>query len=410
MADTQLELNLGDHPTPKKKRSSPKKNPAKRKPASPRTTGREQAKNLSRPKPKKPAGTASKPRRGDVEPPELGKRKGYQSPISRFALIITLSIWFCLLALVLVTQWQGRRKPQVTEAAPPSAPSETIALSIQAGMSARQVAVLLEDNGVVSSAHDFISYLVSHDLASRLRSGTYLFSRGSSDQTVAGLLTSNPAALSVVVTPGQTLSQVDTYLAQRGYAKEGAFLAAAKALAASEGLSFAEGWFFPGTYPVRDGDVASSLAVAMHQAMLDALGPLSGSDAVRQYGLEAVVIIASMIQAETQNPDEMPLIAGIIYNRLEQGIPLGIDATTRYETGDWEHPFNPAVFEQKSPYNTRRVKGLPPSGISCPGLAALTAAAHPQKTDALFYLHGKDGAIHTAVDYQAHQRNMETYL
>jgi UPF0755 protein len=148
----------------------------------------------------------------------------------------------------------------------------------------------------------------------------------------------------------------------------------------------------------------------MHQAMLDALGPLSGSDAVRQYGLEAVVIIASMIQAETQNPDEMPLIAGIIYNRLEQGIPLGIDATTRYEIGDWEHPISQTVFEQKSPYNTRRVKGLPPSGISCPGLAALTAAAHPQKTDALFYLHGKDGAIHTAVDYQAHQRNMETYL
>jgi UPF0755 protein len=103
----------------------------------------------------------------------------------------------------------------------------------------------------------------------------------------------------------------DTYLAQRGYAKEGAFLAAAKALAASEGLSFAEGWFFPGTIGAGWG-CGFQLAVAMHQAMLDALGPLSGSDAVRQYGWRAVVIIASMIQAETQNPDEMPLIAGII--------------------------------------------------------------------------------------------------
>ncbi|MCH3907082.1 MAG: endolytic transglycosylase MltG [Sphaerochaeta sp.] len=392
MADTQLELNLGDHPTPKKKRSSPKKNQAKRKPASPRTTGREQAKNLSRPKPKKPAGTASKPHRVDVEPPELGKRKGYQSPISRFALIITLSIWFCLLALVLVTQWQGRRKPQVTEAAPPSAPSETIALSIQAGMSARQVAVLLEDNGVVSSAHDFISYLVSHDLASRLRSGTYLFSRGSSDQTVAGLLTSNPAALSVVVTPGQTLSQVDTYLAQRGYAKEGAFLAAAKALAASEGLSFAEGWFFPGTYPVRDGDVASSLAVAMHQAMLDALGPLSGSDAVRQYGLEAVVIIASMIQAETQNPDEMPLIAGIIYNRLEQGIPLGHRRDRpgmRRETGSI--PSTPRYLSRKARTTHEGSKACLPVGSAVRALPPLPRRPIPRKRTRCFIFMARMG-------------------
>jgi hypothetical protein len=162
MADTQLELNLGDHPTPKKKRSSPKKNPAKRKPASPRTTGREQAKNLSRPKPKKPQARV-KPTGWTWKPPELGKRKGYQSPISRFALIITLSIWFCCWRWCLSPN--GREaETQVTVAAPlplrlrPS-PFHT------GGNERRQVAVLLEDNGVVSSAHDFISYLVSHDLA-----------------------------------------------------------------------------------------------------------------------------------------------------------------------------------------------------------------------------------------------------
>ena len=91
-------------------------------------------------------------------------------------------------------------------------------------------------------------------------------------------------------------------------------------------------------------------------------------------------------------------------------MPLGIDATTRYELDDWAHQIPQETYERDTPYNTRRKPGLPPSGISCPSLEAVTAACIPLKTEALYYLHGKDGRIHTATDYEGHKKHIERYL
>src|SRR5436305_13418587 len=93
-----------------------------------------------------------------------------------------------------------------------------------------------------------------------------------------------------------------------------------------------------------------------------------------------VLTIASMVQGEAQTLHDMPLIASVIYNRLHDGMLLGIDATTRYATGNFKTPLTQSQLRSKSPYNTRVHPGLPPGPIDNPGLAAIRAAAHPANT------------------------------
>jgi uncharacterized YceG family protein len=99
-----------------------------------------------------------------------------------------------------------------------------------------------------------------------------------------------------------------------------------------------------------------------------------------------VVTIASMIEREAGVPKQRKLVASVIYNRLHEGMTLGIDSTIRFATGNYEQPLTQSQLESDSPYNTRTHQGLPPGPINSPGLAALNAAAHPANTDFLFYV------------------------
>ena len=94
-----------------------------------------------------------------------------------------------------------------------------------------------------------------------------------------------------------------------------------------------------------------------------------------------VLTIASMIDKEVQIPSERPLVAAVIYNRLHRGMPLGIDATTRFEFHNYTGEITQSQLESPSPYNTRTHSGLPPTPIGNPGLAAIRAAARPAKVE-----------------------------
>ncbi len=99
-----------------------------------------------------------------------------------------------------------------------------------------------------------------------------------------------------------------------------------------------------------------------------------------------VIVIASMVEREASARKELPLVASVIYNRLKAGMPLGIDATTRFLINDWTHPLTASELAIQSPYNTRIHAGLPPGPIGSPGIAALEAAANPANTDYLYYV------------------------
>ena len=106
-----------------------------------------------------------------------------------------------------------------------------------------------------------------------------------------------------------------------------------------------------------------------------------------------MLIIASMVEREAQLDRERPLVAAVIYNRLKDGMTLGIDATIRYYENNWSRPLRVSELERPSAYNTRLNRGLPPTPIGNPGLASLKAAARPARTSYLFYV-AKPGACH----------------
>jgi UPF0755 protein len=108
-----------------------------------------------------------------------------------------------------------------------------------------------------------------------------------------------------------------------------------------------------------------------------------------------VLIVASMVERETRVPAERPLVAAVIYNRLDRDMPLGIDATLRYGLGvQGTRPLTKAQLASGNPYNTRRFRGLPPTPIGNPGRASIRAAARPAAVDYLYYVRKPDRLHH----------------
>jgi uncharacterized YceG family protein len=99
-----------------------------------------------------------------------------------------------------------------------------------------------------------------------------------------------------------------------------------------------------------------------------------------------VLTIASMVEREVAVARERPLVAAVIYNRLRDGMHLGIDATLRFALNNWTEPLKVSELDSSTPYNTRNHAGLPPGPIGNPGLASIEAAAHPAKVPYLFYV------------------------
>ena len=124
-----------------------------------------------------------------------------------------------------------------------------------------------------------------------------------------------------------------------------------------------------------------------------------------------VLTIASLVEREAQLPKERPVIASVIYNRLKQGMPLGIDATVRFVTRNWERPLRESELANQSPYNTRIHPGLPPGPIGSPGIDSIRAAARPARTGYLFYVvkPGGNGAHSFSKTDAEFQRDVARY-
>ena len=293
--------------------------------------------------------------------------------------------------------------------------TEPISVTIDPGMTARSISRLLESRGIVSDAKAFEQYLEVQGSATRLQSGTFVLDPGLSHALIAETLLSPPTLLheqpSITIFAGSTISDIDSQLAALGYAPSGAFSDAAFLLAEDRGLPFAEGWFLSGSYTLEvSSAVSMQLAATMQDAFNEAVRPYFSALDELGISLTDGVIIASMIQRETNSVLQMADIAGVIYNRLRSDMPLGLDASLRYGIEAWDRPLSVRETQSTHPYNTRRVKGLPPTGIGCSSLAAIDAAMNPSSHDWYYYIHDKQGEIHFAKTYDEHNENIARYL
>lgn len=175
-----------------------------------------------------------------------------------------------------------------------------------------------------------------------------------------------------------------------------------------------EGHYFPKTYLIYKDDNPSLVKATMLDEFNKQVSTVKIPKSKKVISEDTVIKIASIIQREAGSKDDMNLISGIIWNRIFGGMKLQIDATLQYAKGSeedgWWQQVNSEDKKIKSSYNTYLYTGLPPGPIANPGLAAISAAYNPQKTNCLFYLHDKNRKIHCASTYEQHKKNIDTYL
>lgn len=280
-----------------------------------------------------------------------------------------------------------------------------VKLTINKGLSAKAISFLLEENGVCSS-EAFLNYVVSNNLDTKLRSGTYIIKKNSHIEDIASAIVESDD-ITIKIYPASTIDQVDQLLASRKLIDKGEFIEACTTICSEKGLEFVEGWFTPAIYKITNKFDVDLLARTMLENTFKILSPYLKDIANSGYSINEIIIIASLIQAETQDVDQMPIISSVIHNRIKKDMPLGIDATTRYELGNWSDEITQEIFDKQTPYNTRRKKGLPPSGICLSSKEAIESAIYPSETDYLYYIHDLDGNLIPALTYEEHLENIE---
>jgi cell division protein YceG involved in septum cleavage len=148
-----------------------------------------------------------------------------------------------------------------------------------------------------------------------------------------------------------------------------------------------EGFLFPDTFELERGAPAAELVQLQREDFKRRVAAVDmGYARSKNLTTRDVVTIASMIEREAGRESQRKLVAAVIYNRLHEGMPLGIDATVRFATGNYDRPLTESELAVDSPYNTRVNAGLPPGPIDSPGLASIEAAAHPARVAYLYYV------------------------
>ena len=286
-----------------------------------------------------------------------------------------------------------------------SSTGREVAVVIEPGSSASTIAETLAEAGVIKAAWLFRLYSRVKGTAKNLKPGEYVFRTDMSYGAVVAILEKGPKIeiTRVTLPEGKTVRETARILAKAGFTAE-EFLAEAtsgkhKVYNQRAGLKNLEGFLFPKTYDFKEGTTASqALDILLGQYERETK-TLDWSRASR-LGVNAyeIMIIASMIEREAQVPQDRAKIARVIYNRIERGMRLQIDATVQYgiflKTGSYKHPLLLEDYTFPSTYNTYRIDGLPPAPIASPGLETIKAALNPADGEWLYYVLINDKGEH----------------
>ncbi len=272
--------------------------------------------------------------------------------------------------------------------------SGRVAVTIPKGASVSEIGDLLSDKDVIDNSTFFQVRVRLAGEASGLYPGHYTLAHGMSYGAAIDAITTPPVkrTLTVTIPEGYTRSQAAQLVEEDGV--PGSYT---KATVKSKYLNPAqyggksakdlEGFLFPDTFELKPSAPVADLVQLQLQ---DFKRRIKGVDMKyaksKNLTVYDVLIIASMVEREAGVQSQYKDVASVIYNRLHEGMPLGIDATIRFATGNYTKPLTESELAIDSPYNSRTNAGLPPGPIDSPGLEAIEAAAHPAKTDYLFYV------------------------
>jgi UPF0755 protein len=281
---------------------------------------------------------------------------------------------------------------------PSGSPGELRTITIPEGSSASAIGDQLADEGIISSGLVWDWYLKVKG-GGPFQAGEYQLADNSSMGDVVDTLSVGPRPPELrryTMPEGFTVKETLARLANPDKGL-GLDLATMQQLLDSgqvrsayqpEGQASSEGILFPETYEVEPDATALQVLQQMVAQLDSTLDELDVGAAQTTYNLTPyeILTIASLIEEETKVPEERPMVARVIFNRIKQGIPLGVDATSRYEAELAGRDRSKVDFSSTSAYNTRKHKGLPPTPIASPGRASIEAALHPADGDWIYYV------------------------
>jgi UPF0755 protein len=290
-----------------------------------------------------------------------------------------------------------------------------VKVEVVKGDTLSDVADKLEAAGVIKSAFVFKLQARYEGYGTEVQTGRYTFERGQDTDVIFHKLAAGKAVPTIAVTvpEGLTLDETAQTVAKGSGVPAARFEQAARetdydyAFLEHPGIRTTEGYLYPARYDFEKGVTAQQIVDRLLGQYLVVTQDLDVAGARARLGLteHQLVTVASLIEKEAASPQEKPLVASVIYNRLDGDMPLQIDATIQYALERPKENLSLQDLKIDSPYNTYENKGLPPGPICSPGRESLEAALNPEQTNYLYYVLKADGQGHFFTsDYQAFLR------
>ena len=278
-------------------------------------------------------------------------------------------------------------------------------VDVPAGLGTRAIGERLVAAGVVRDTLTFRTALWFAGRSIRLKAGEYRFTDPMTPRDVLEKLRRGDVYVIPITFPeGLNVFEMAKIFESKGFGDAQSFVDAARGL---------EGYLFPNTYALSRHTDAPKLVHLMRDAFERALTPeVRAAAEARGLTTRQLVTLASIVEKETGNPMERPLVASVYENRLRVGMALQCDPTVIYAlelAGRYDGNIRREDLMVDSPYNTYRYPGLPPGPIASPGRASLDAVVHPADSDYLYFVSRNDGSHVFAKTLAEHARNVQHY-
>jgi UPF0755 protein len=297
----------------------------------------------------------------------------------------------------------------------PVTPREPVLVTVPAGAPFGEVAQRLRDAGVIADAGKFKLLAKLRGDSRKTQAGDYGFSTSAAPGTILDrLITGDVQRRRITIPEGLTMREIAERFEVEGFGSAREMLQLAKSAdflaELSIGAASLEGYLFPETYQFVNGTRTPTLLRAMvRQFEVHLSAEVVTAAKSRGLTRHQLVTLASIIQKEAGNDEEMPLISAVFHNRLRLGIPLQADPTVIYGIENFNGNLTRQNLRTITPYNTYRVAGLPPGPIANPGLKALRAAAFPAPVKYLYFVARGDGTHQFSTNLREHNLAVQRF-
>lgn len=292
--------------------------------------------------------------------------------------------------------------------------AEAVVFNVPEGWTLRDVALELERSKIIRSGRTFRVLARFRSDGRHIKAGEYELGAHMRPGDILDKLTRGAVLThSVTIPEGYTAEQIGDLLEKNGMAPKEAFMVFFDDASLMEKHNLPgptlEGYLFPDTYHFARGVSVRKIVETLILRFRDVFEPLKARAEERRMSLHEVVTLASIVEKETGRLDERPIIASVFLNRLERGMRLQTDPTVIYGIQGFNGNLTRKDLQTKTPYNTYRIKGLPPGPIANPGEASLRAVLYPSDTDYLFFVSKNDGSHQFSKTLSEHNRAVRKY-